>query len=47
MNIIERASMSKARYNTALTLLYDRFIFSIGGYVGKNVATEIVECLDT
>jgi hypothetical protein len=47
MNIIDRPPMSKARYNCSLTLIFERFIFAIGGYVGKNVGTEIVECLDT
>jgi hypothetical protein len=47
MNMIDRTPMSKARYNSSLTLVFERFIFAIGGYVGKNVGTEIVECLDT
>ncbi len=45
--MLDKAVMSRGRYNVALTLLSDRFIFAIGGNVGKNVATEIVECLDT
>jgi hypothetical protein len=46
MKILDRAPMSKGRYNTSLTLLFDKFIFSIGGYIGRNVATDMVECLD-
>ena len=39
--------MKTGRFNTALTLLSDKFIFAIGGSVGKNKATDTVECFDT
>jgi hypothetical protein len=35
MNMIERAPMSKGRFNIALNLISDRFIFAIGGYTAK------------
>jgi hypothetical protein len=46
MNMIERAPMSRGRMNCALNLISDRFIFGIGGFVGKGIASEYVECFD-
>ena len=44
--MIERAPMSKGRFNVALNLISDRFIFGIGGYTGKGAASDTVECFD-
>jgi hypothetical protein len=46
MNMLERAQMGRGRTNAALNLISDRFIFAIGGYVAKGVASDIVECFD-
>ena len=46
MNMLERAPMSRGRYNVALNLISDRFIFAIGGYAGRNIPSDTVECLD-
>ena len=46
MNLIERAPMSRGRTNTALNLISDRFIFAIGGYIGKSLPSDYVECYD-
>ena len=36
MNMIEKASMKVGRYSAAITLMFDKFIFAIGGNTGKN-----------
>jgi hypothetical protein len=46
MNLLERAPMSRGRTNTALNLISDRFIFAIGGYNGKAIPSDYVECYD-
>ena len=47
MNMIERESMKTGRFNTALALMSDKFIFALGGCTGKGKATENVEYYDT
>ncbi len=45
--MISKEPMKIGRFNTALSLLSDKFIFAIGGSIGKNKATDAVECFDT
>jgi|LauGreDrversion4_2_1035121.scaffolds.fasta_scaffold83685_1 hypothetical protein len=47
MNMIAKEPMKAGRFNTALALLSDKYIFAIGGNIGRGKSTEIVECFDT
>lgn len=45
--MIPREPMKNGRFNAALALLIDKFIFAIGGSVSKGKATDVVEAYDT
>jgi Kelch motif len=47
MNMISKEPMKVGRFNSALSLLSDRYIFAIGGFVAKDKATDSVEIYDT
>lgn len=42
----EKEPMKVGRFNIPLALVKDRFIFAIGGMIGKNKPCEIVEAYD-
>lgn len=43
----EKEPMKVGKYNIALSLLIDKFIFAIGGSLGKSKASDIVEVFDS
>ena len=45
--MIQKEPMKTGRYNAALALLSDRFIFCLGGFISKDKACDVVEVLDT
>lgn len=50
MNMIEKQPMKNARFSIALAVLFEKFIFAIGGTVSKGSnakATDIVEVFDS
>eukprot|EP00347_Sterkiella_histriomuscorum_P001097 403373339 len=47
LNMIEKATMKTGRYNLAVTLMFDKFIFAIGGNTLKGTVTETVEVYDS
>ena len=47
MNMIEKEPMKTARYNIALSLVIDKYIFAIGGNISKGKPTDLVEVYDT
>lgn len=50
MNMSEKAPMKLSRFSVALALLFDKFIFAIGGNTAKsakNTATDVVEVFDS
>ena len=42
----KKEPMRQGRYNTPLALVQDRFIFALGGMIGKNNSTQQVEVYD-
>jgi hypothetical protein len=50
MNMIEKQPMKTARFSIALTILFEKFLFAIGGTISKGSnakATDAVEIYDS
>jgi len=47
MNMIEKEPMKTGRYNSAVCLVIDKFIFAISGNISKGKTTDSVEVYDT